>query len=79
MYAQPLFVPYRMGALDLPNRIVMTRLTRMRAESQTHVPTPLQLEYYAQRASAGLIIAEAMTITPEGFGWADTPGLGSKE
>jgi len=79
MPAQPLFAPYRIGALDLPNRIVIAPLTRMRAHSHTHVPTPLQAEYYAQRASAGLIIAEATAISPEGFGWADTPGLWSEE
>ena len=61
-----------MGDLDLPNRIVMAPLTRMRAHPLDHVPTPLQAEYYAQRASAGLIIAEATAISPEGFGWADT-------
>ena len=74
MPSQPLFMPYRMGDLDLPNRIVMAPLTRMRAQSHDHVPTDLQAEYYAQRATAGLIIAEATAISPEGFGWADTPG-----
>ncbi|HEX4196692.1 MAG TPA: alkene reductase [Caulobacteraceae bacterium] len=75
----PLFTPYRMGDLDLPNRIVMAPLTRMRARSHDHVPTALQAEYYAQRASAGLIVAEATAISPDGFGWADTPGLWSAE
>jgi N-ethylmaleimide reductase len=75
MSNHPLFTPYRMGDLDLPNRIVMTPLTRMRAQSHDHVPTTLQGEYYAQRASAGLIITEATAISPAGFGWADTPGL----
>jgi 2,4-dienoyl-CoA reductase-like NADH-dependent reductase (Old Yellow Enzyme family) len=79
MSNQPLFTPYRMGDLDLPNRIVMAPLTRMRAQPLDHVPTTLQAEYYAQRASAGLIIAEATAISPEGFGWADTPGLWTKE
>ncbi len=79
MSNQPLFMPYRMGDLDLPNRIVMAPLTRMRAQSHDHVPTALQAEYYAQRASAGLIIAEATAISPEGFGWADTPGLWTEE
>ncbi len=64
MSNQPLFTPYRMGDLDLPNRIVMAPLTRMRAQPHDHVPTVLQAEYYAQRASAGLIIAEA---TADGF------------
>ena len=79
MSNQPLFVPYRMGDLGLPNRIVMAPLTRMRAQSHDHVPTALQAEYYAQRASAGLIIAEATAISPEGFGWADTPGLWTEQ
>src|SRR6202048_4422747 len=79
MLNQPLFMPYRMGDLDLPNRIVMAPLTRMRAQSHDHVPTALQAEYYAQRASAGLIITEATAISPEGFGWADTPGLWTME
>lgn len=79
MNDRPLFTPYRMGDLDLPNRIVMAPLTRMRAGSVDHVPTALQADYYAQRASAGLIVAEATAISPEGFGWWDTPGLWSQE
>src|SRR6201988_1538071 len=79
MSNQPLFTPYRMEHLDLPNRIVMAPLTRMRAQSHDHVPTTLQAEYYAQRASAGLIVGEATAISPEGFGWADTPGLWTAE
>lgn len=70
-----LFTPIRLGKLELPNRIVMAPLTRMRAGSHDHVPTELQAEYYAQRASAGLIVAEATAISADGFGWADTPGL----
>ncbi len=79
MSIQPLFTPARMGHLDLPNRIVMAPLTRMRAHPVDHVPTALQADYYAQRASAGLIVAEATAISPDGFGWADTPGLWSAE
>jgi N-ethylmaleimide reductase len=79
MSAQPLFTPTRVGDLDLPNRIVMAPLTRMRARPTDHVPTTLQAEYYAQRASAGLIVAEATAISPDGFGWVDTPGLWSAE
>src|SRR3981189_1044406 len=79
MSNQPLFTPYRMGDLDLPNRSVMAPLPRMRAQSHDHVPTTLQAEYYAQRASAGLIIAEAAAISPEGFGSAETPGLWTEE
>jgi hypothetical protein len=58
-----------MGDLDLPNRIVMAPLTRMRAGPIDHVPTAPQAEYYAQRASAGLIVAEATAISPDGFGY----------
>src|SRR5579863_1638693 len=79
MSVQPLFTPHRLGDLDLPNRIVMAPLTRMRAHPTDHTPTELQAEYYAQRASAGLIVAEATAISPDGFGWADTPGLWSAE
>ncbi|HEY2049327.1 MAG TPA: alkene reductase [Caulobacteraceae bacterium] len=79
MSSQPLFTPYRMGDLVLPNRIVMAPLTRMRARSRDHVPTALQAEYYAQRAAAGLIVTEATAISPDGFGWADTPGLWTRE
>src|SRR5258706_6131932 len=79
MPTQPLFTPYRMGDLDLSNRIVVAPLTRMRARSDDHVPTALQAEYYAQRATAGLIVTEGVAISPEGFGWADTPGLWTEE
>ncbi len=72
---QPLFTGYRMGDLALPNRIVMAPLTRMRARSDDHVPTALQAEYYAQRATAGLIVTEGIAISPDGFGWAGAPGL----
>ncbi|SDO70272.1 alkene reductase [Afipia sp. GAS231] len=79
MSTQPLFTPYRMGDLDLSNRIVMAPLTRMRARSDDQVPTTLQAEYYAQRATAGLIVTEGVAISPEGFGWADTPGLWTED
>jgi N-ethylmaleimide reductase len=68
-----------MGSLELPNRIVMAPLTRMRAANTDHAPTGLHAEYYAQRASAGLIIGECTEISPEAYGWADTPGLWSAE
>jgi 2,4-dienoyl-CoA reductase-like NADH-dependent reductase (Old Yellow Enzyme family) len=69
MSDQPLFTPVRMGDLDLPNRIVMAPLTRMRAGPIDHVPTALQAEYYAQQASAGLIVAEATAISPPITSW----------
>lgn len=71
-----LFSPYQLGHLTLPNRLVMAPLTRSRA-AEGNVPTPLMAEYYAQRASAGLIIAEATQISPEGQGYHRTPGIHS--
>ena len=68
-----LFEPVRAGSLHLPNRIVMAPLTRNR--SPDAVPTPLVAEYYAQRASAGLLISEATAISHQGQGYADVPGL----
>ena len=69
-----LFDPIRIGDLDLANRIVMAPLTRNRAASG-QVPSDLAVEYYRQRASAGLIITEASQISPEGQGYLDTPGI----
>ena len=74
-----LFDPLKAGALSLPNRIIMAPLTRSRATANTRVPTDLQVEYYTQRASAGLIISEATSITPRGVGYAATPGIWSDE
>jgi 2,4-dienoyl-CoA reductase-like NADH-dependent reductase (Old Yellow Enzyme family) len=73
-----LFDPLKLGDLTLPNRIIMSPLTRSRADS-VRVPNELMAEYYAQRASAGLIISEATSVTPMGVGYADTPGLWSDE
>ncbi len=69
-----LFEPMQLGRLHLPNRIVMAPLTRSRARDDG-VPRLLMAEYYAQRASAGLIIAEGTNISPQGRGYAFTPGL----
>jgi N-ethylmaleimide reductase len=68
-----LFDPVTAGDLHLANRIVMAPLTRNRAPDA--IPTPLMAEYYAQRASAGLLITEATAICHEGQGYADVPGL----
>lgn len=73
-----LFDPIRFGAITAPNRIFMAPLTRARATRQ-HVPTPVMAEYYAQRASAGLIISEATGISQQGLGWPYAPGLWSAE
>jgi N-ethylmaleimide reductase len=77
--SQPILTPFRMGSLALPNRIVMAPLTRQRAANSGHVPTKLQAQYYTQRASAGVIISEGTAISPEGYGWTDTPGLWSED
>jgi 2,4-dienoyl-CoA reductase-like NADH-dependent reductase (Old Yellow Enzyme family) len=71
-----LFDPVKIGALNLPNRIVMAPLTRMRAFDERS-PGALNAEYYAQRASAGLILSEATSISPQGVGYPNTPGLWS--
>lgn len=68
-----LFDPLQVGALHLPNRVVMAPLTRNRAPDA--IPTPLMADYYAQRASAGLLISEATAISHQGQGYADVPGL----
>jgi N-ethylmaleimide reductase len=73
-----LFTPIEVGSLALPNRIVMAPLTRSRA-GPGNVPTVLSALYYAQRASAGLIISEATQVAPEGQGYISTPGIHSAE
>jgi N-ethylmaleimide reductase len=73
-----LFTPISIGPLALPNRIAMAPLTRSRA-AEGNVPTALNALYYAQRASAGLIIAEATQVVPEGQGYISTPGIHSAE
>ena len=77
MSAPSLFSPLRVGDLVLPNRIIMAPLTRCRA-AEGRVPAPLATEYYAQRASAGLILTEATSVTPKGVGYPDTPGIWSE-
>jgi N-ethylmaleimide reductase len=69
-----LFVPVRVGSTTLDNRIVMAPMTRNRA-GEGNVPTPLMARYYAQRASAGLIVTEGAQISPEGIGYPNTPGI----
>ena len=73
-----LFTPHTLGPLTLPNRLVMPPLTRSRAAAG-NVPTALMAQYYAQRASAGLVISEGTQISPQGQGYAWTPGIHSPE
>jgi N-ethylmaleimide reductase len=74
-----LFEPYQLGPITLPNRAVMAPLTRNRAVPPGMVPSPLAVDYYAQRASAGLLITEASQVSQQGQGYQDTPGIYSKE
>src|SRR3984957_3132515 len=73
-----IFSPFRLGPLQLPNRIAMAPMTRNRA-GPGNAPTELNAAYYAQRASAGLIIAEASQVSPQGLGYPGTPGIHSAE
>lgn len=73
-----LFEPYKLGAVTLANRAVMAPLTRNRALAGL-VPNPLAVEYYGQRASAGLLISEATQVSQQGQGYQDTPGIYSQE
>ncbi|WP_434773443.1 alkene reductase [Pseudomonas entomophila] len=73
-----LFDPITLGDLPLPNRIIMAPLTRCRA-SEGREPNALMAEYYTQRASAGLILSEATSVTPMGVGYPDTPGIWTQE
>jgi N-ethylmaleimide reductase len=74
-----LFSPVKIGAIEAANRVLMAPLTRCRADPVTLAPHALQAEYYAQRASAGLIISEATQIVREGLGYMGTPGIHSPE
>lgn len=73
-----LFDPIQLGTIKAPNRILMAPMTRARG-TREHAPTPMMIEYYAQRASAGLIITEAIGITQQGLGWPYATGIWSPE
>ena len=66
--------PYRLHDLELPNRVVMAPLTRGRSGSE-RIPNATVVDYYVQRASAGLIVSEATTISPQANGWLGSPGI----
>ncbi len=76
--ATPLFQPFRLGDLDLPNRIVMAPLTRNRATHGTDAASDLAAVYYRQRAGAGLIVSEGSQVSQQGQGYMWTPGLYSE-
>jgi len=69
-----LFEPLALGAITIPNRVIMAPLTRSRS-TRDNVPTAMMVNYYAMRASAGLITSEAIAISPQGAGFTYTPGL----
>lgn len=73
-----LSTPVQLGSLTLPNRVIMAPLTRCRSETE-RIPTPLMVEYYTQRAGAGLIVTEATSVSPQGVGYRGTPGIWSTE
>ena len=79
-FASPLklFTPVNLDSLVLRNRMALAPLTRSRA-SDAHVPTEMMVEYYRQRASAGMIITEATGISRQGLGWANAPGIWNDE
>ena len=79
MSQSKLFEPYKLGPITLTNRVVMAPLTRNRAVPSGLVPSPLAVEYYSQRASAGLLITEASQVSQQGQGYQDTPGIYSQE
>ncbi|MEU6546758.1 alkene reductase [Streptomyces sp. NPDC046859] len=76
---QPLLRPVRLGALELPNRVVMAPMTRARAANAELAPTDLHATYYAQRASAGLIISEGTWVSPDAIGFIHVPGIYTDE
>lgn len=71
--------PFTLGNLQLPNRLLMAPLTRSRSQQPGDIPGELNAAYYAQRASAGLIIGEATQVSPQGKGYAFTPGIYSDD
>jgi N-ethylmaleimide reductase len=73
-----LFDPIQLGAIHAPNRILMAPLTRGRS-TREHVPTPVMIEYYTQRASAGLIFTEATGMSRQGMGWPYAAGIWTQE
>jgi N-ethylmaleimide reductase len=74
-----LLSPFRLGRLELKNRLVMAPMTRSRALVDGNVPNPLAATYYQQRASAGLLITEATQVSPQGVGYIRTPGMHSPQ
>ncbi len=76
--SDPLFQPLRAGAFTFPNRMIMAPLTRCRA-SAGRVPNAMMADYYVQRSSFGMILSEATSISPQGVGYPNTPGIWSND
>jgi N-ethylmaleimide reductase len=76
---QPLLEGYQLGDLQLKNRIIMASLTRGRATNPELIPTSLMAQYYAQRASAGLILSEGTWVNPRSIGFINVPGIYTKQ
>jgi N-ethylmaleimide reductase len=76
---QPLLRPFTLGSLTLPNRVVMAPLTRARARNDGLVPTDLHAVYYGQRAGAGLIVTEGVSVSERAIGFVHVPGLFTEE
>ncbi|WP_263383770.1 alkene reductase [Granulicella arctica] len=74
-----LLTHFQSAALDLPNRVCMAPMTRGRADNPGHVPPELEVEYYTQRATAGLLITEGTHISPRANGWENVPGIYTPE
>src|SRR3984957_20299683 len=74
-----LFAPLKIGDLEVPNRIFLAPLTRNRSTGPGRVPNAMMRDYYVQRASAGLIVTEATSVSPAGVGYPHTPGVWSEE
>lgn len=75
----PLFEPFNLGNLTLPNRVLMSPLTRSRSSQPGDIPNDMNAHYYQQRAGAGMIFSEATQVSPQGKGYAFTPGIHSRE
>lgn len=78
MSQQPLLQSYSLGDLKLPNRVIMAPMTRSRATNDDQAPTQLHADYYAQRATAGLIITEGSQVSKQAVGYIHTAGIHSK-
>jgi N-ethylmaleimide reductase len=79
MAEQPLLTPFTSDKLNLKNRVIMAPMTRSRADNEGTVPNDLMVEYYSQRATAGLIISEGVYVSPEAVGYINVPGVYSPE